>query len=84
MSKNKNRELFSSKFGFILSCIASAIGLGNIWMFPYKLGANGGAAFLIPYFIFVILLGTVGLIGEFALGRQFKVGSMSSENICTN
>lgn len=80
MNKNKKRELFSSKFGFILSCIGAAIGLGNIWMFPYKLGENGGAAFLIPYFIFVILLGTVGLIGEFALGRQFKIGSMSSIN----
>lgn len=47
-------------------------------MFPYKLGENGGAAFLIPYFIFVILLGTVGLIAEFAFGRQFKVGSMGA------
>jgi len=55
----KNREKFSSKLGFILSCVGAAIGLGNIWMFPYRLGENGGAAFLIPYFIFVVLLGTV-------------------------
>ncbi len=47
-------------------------------MFPYKLGENGGAVFLIPYFIFVILLGTVGLMAEFSLGRQFRVGSMTS------
>lgn len=78
MQKTKKRELFSSKFGFILSCVGAAVGLGNIWMFPYKLGENGGAVFLIPYFIFVILLGTVGLMAEFSLGRQFRVGSMTS------
>ena len=78
MQKTKKRELFSSKFGFILSCVGAAVGLGNIWMFPYKLGENGGAVFLIPYFIFVILLGTVGLMAEFSFGRQFRVGSMTS------
>lgn len=70
------RENFSSKFGFIISCVGAALGLGNIWMFPYKLGNYGGAAFLIPYFIFVFLLGTTGLVGEFTLGRTFKAGSM--------
>lgn len=78
MTKSKNRELFSSKVGFILSCVGAAIGLGNIWMFPYKLGENGGAAFLVPYFLFVVLLGIVGLITEFTFGRQFKIGSMVS------
>lgn len=72
----ENRENFSSKFGFIISCVGAALGLGNIWMFSYKLGTYGGAAFLIPYFLFVFLLGTTGLIGEFALGRTFKAGSM--------
>ncbi|NFN93806.1 sodium-dependent transporter [Clostridium botulinum] len=70
------REGFSSKLGFILSCIGAAIGLGNVWMFPYKLGENGGAAFLIPYFLFVIILGVVGLMGEFAFGRMYKQGSL--------
>lgn len=69
------REKFGSRAGFILSCIGAAIGLGNIWMFPYRLGQYGGAAFLIPYFIFVFLLGTVGLMTEFAFGRKFKGGS---------
>lgn len=50
------REKFTSKLGFVMACIGSAIGLGNIWMFPYRLGAYGGAAFLIPYFIFVFIL----------------------------
>lgn len=78
ISKKEKRETFSSKFGFIFSCVGAAVGLGNIWMFPYKLGENGGAAFLIPYFLFVIVLGTVGLISEFSFGRQFRVGSMGS------
>ena len=71
----EGRETFTSKLGFIMSCLGSAIGLGNIWMFPWKLGQYGGAAFLIPYFIFVYLLGVTGLIGEFAFGRWMKGGS---------
>lgn len=73
----KKRETFTSKLGFVMACIGSAIGLGNIWMFPYRLGAYGGAAFLIPYFLFVLLLGTTGLITEFAFGRKFNGGSMT-------
>lgn len=73
-----NREGFSSKIGFILSCIGAAIGLGNVWMFPYKLGVNGGAAFLIPYFFFVIVLGTIGLMSEMAFGRMYKQGSLGA------
>lgn len=71
----KERENFSGKLGFILSCIGSAIGLGNIWMFSWRLGQYGGAAFLIPYCLFVGILGTTGLMGEFALGRNRKKGS---------
>lgn len=70
------RDLFSNKFGFIISCVGAALGLGNIWMFSYKLGKYGGAAFLIPYFLFVFLLGSTGLITEFAFGRMFKSGSL--------
>ncbi|MGL4109514.1 sodium-dependent transporter [Clostridium sp. LP20] len=73
----EKRESFKSRTGFILSCIGAAVGLGNIWMFPYRLGQNGGAAFLIPYFIFVLLLGSIGLVTEFAFGRKFKGGSMT-------
>ncbi|MEG1615761.1 MAG: sodium-dependent transporter [Bacteroidales bacterium] len=76
-SPKKQRETFSSKFGFIASCIGAALGLGNIWMFSYRLGAHGGAAFLIPYFLFVFLLGTTGLITEFAFGRSFRAGSLT-------
>lgn len=76
-TEKKQRELFSSKFGFVVSCIGAALGLGNIWMFSYRLGSYGGAAFLIPYFIFVFVLGTTGLITEFAFGRSFRAGSLT-------
>ncbi len=73
----KKREHFTSRAGFIISCIGAAVGLGNIWMFPYRLGQNGGAVFLIPYFIFVLLLGSTGLIAEFAFGRASQGGSLT-------
>lgn len=64
MNKNGN---FKSTVGFVLACVGSAVGMGNIWMFPYRLGQYGGAAFLIPYLIFIALFGLVGLSAEFAL-----------------
>lgn len=80
--KNKTNlahgEKFNSKLGFILASVGSAIGMGNIWMFPYRLGQYGGAAFLIPYFFFVLLFGMVGLSGEFALGRLTGTGPVGS------
>ena len=45
----------------MLACIGSAVGMGNIWLFPYRVGEGGGAAFLIPYFIFVFVLGFAGV-----------------------
>ena len=64
MNKNGN---FKSTVGFVLACVGSAVGMGNIWMFPYRLGQYGGAAFLIPYLIFIALFVLVGLSTEFAL-----------------
>ena len=74
----KSRDLFRTRMGFIIACIGSAVGMGNIWMFPYRTGAFGGAAFLIPYFIFVILLGFSGVIGEMAFGRAMRTGPLGS------
>ncbi|MEG2288770.1 MAG: sodium-dependent transporter [Clostridium sp.] len=73
----KKRENFTSRTGFIISCIGAAVGLGNIWMFPYRLGQNGGSVFLIPYFIFVLILGSTGLITEFAFGRNAEGGALT-------
>lgn len=75
---DKNRDLFKTRIGFVIACIGSAVGMGNIWMFPYRTGAFGGAAFLIPYFIFVIMLGFSGVIGEMAFGRAMRTGPLGS------
>lgn len=72
------RENFQSKVGFILACIGSAVGMGNIWLFPYKVGQLGGAAFIIPYIIFVILLGFSGVVEEMALGRVMETGPLGA------
>lgn len=74
----EERDSFTSKTGFILACIGSAIGMGNIWLFPWRVGKYGGAAFLIPYFLFVFILGTTGLMGEFAFGRATKKGPLGA------
>ena len=65
---------FSSSLGFVLACVGSAVGLGNIWMFPYRLGQYGGAAFLVPYIFFIVLFGLTGLSAEFAIGRRARTG----------
>ena len=72
------RDTFDSKLGFILACIGSAVGMGNIWLFPYRVGQFGGAAFLIPYFIFVALIGFTGVIGEMAFGRAMGTGPLGA------
>lgn len=74
----ENRETFSSKIGFILSCIGSAIGIGSIWLFPYRLGEYGGATFLFVYILFVIAVGFSGVIGEIAFGRATKSGPIGA------
>ena len=77
-TEEKKRGEFRSRMGFIIACVGSAVGMGNIWMFPYRVGKFGGFAFLIPYFIFVILLGFSGVIGEMAFGRSVKSGPMGA------
>ncbi len=72
------RGTFNSRFGFILACVGSAVGIGNVWLFPWRVGEFGGAIFLIQYFILVLLLGVVGLMGEFTLGRLTKSGPISA------
>ena len=70
----ENRDGFQSKWGFILACIGSAVGMGNIWRFPIMVQQFGGMTFLIPYFLFVLLVGSTGIIEEFALGRWAQGG----------
>ena len=77
MSENKN-AMFSSRWGFILSAVGSAVGMANVWGFPAKMGANGGSAFLIAYLIFVALFSIVGLSAEYAIGRRSRTGTLGS------
>lgn len=83
--QNKHRNgSFSSSIGFVIACVGSAVGLGNIWLFPYRLGQYGGAAFLIPYLLFVFLFGWVGLSAEFGIGRLAGTGTIGAYEYCFN
>lgn len=76
--KEGTKTTFTNRLGFVLASVGSAVGMGNIWMFPYRLGAYGGAAFLLPYIFFIALFGAVGLSGEFAFGRLTGTGPIGS------
>ena len=73
-----NRDGFKSRWGFTLACVGSAVGMGNIWRFPYMVSEWGGLTFLIPYFIFVILIASTGVIEEIALGRYTGAGPIGA------
>jgi NSS family neurotransmitter:Na+ symporter len=66
----KNRDGFSSRFGVIAAAAGSAIGLGNIWRFPYVLGENGGGAFFLLYMFFIFVIGIPLMFTELSLGRS--------------
>jgi len=68
----KNRGEWGSRLGFIMAAIGSAVGLGNIWRFPYTAASNGGGAFLIPYMIALLTAGIPILILEFGLGHKIR------------
>ncbi len=82
-NKHKNGS-FGSRVGFVPACVGSAVGMGNIWLFPYRVGQYGGAAFLIPYFLFVCIFGLVGLSAEFAIGRRAGTGTLGAYRYCWN
>ncbi|SES91499.1 sodium-dependent transporter [Anaerobranca gottschalkii] len=72
------REKWASKYGFVLACVGAAMGLGNIWMFPYRLGQYGGAAYLLVFLVFIFTLSVIGLMGEFAFGRAKQSGAIGA------
>ena len=65
-----NRTSFGSNFGFLMAAIGSAVGLGNIWGFPYKMGMSGGFAFLLVYLVLAVFVGLAVMVGELAIGRK--------------
>lgn len=77
------RDSWGSKWGFILACIGSAVGMGNIWLFPARVSQYGGATFLIPYLIFVVIIGSTGVIGEMAFGRATRSGPIGAFGYAT-
>ncbi|MBR5217507.1 MAG: sodium-dependent transporter, partial [Oscillospiraceae bacterium] len=72
----EERKGFGSTFGFIMAAVGSAVGLGNIWGFPNKMGANGGFAFLLIYLVLAVLCGYMVMVGELALGRKTGKGAI--------
>ena len=66
------RPNWTSKYAFIVTSIGSAVGLGNIWRFPYIMGQNGGAVFLIVYLILILTICFIPLMAELALGKITK------------
>ena len=86
MSNTENlqkQDGFKSKWGFIMACIGSAVGMANIWRFPNMVSTYGGMTFLLPYFLFVLLIGSSGVIEEFALGRWAAAGPVGAFGKCT-
>lgn len=73
----EKRDGFTSRWGFILACVGSAVGMGNIWLFPYRMATYGGA-FLVVYIFFDVLIGFSGVIGEMNFGRRAKSGPIGA------
>ena len=74
----KPRENWGSRLGFIMAAAGSAVGLGNIWRFPYTAGANGGSAFIIIYLLFTFVIGLSVMIAEFAIGRRTSLAAVGA------
>lgn len=78
VNSNQPRDSFGSKFGIIAAAAGSAVGLGNIWKFPYEAGVNGGGAFLFIYLIFVLLIGVSVMVAELTIGRAGQRNAIGS------
>ena len=80
MTRNE-RANFGSKLGVILASAGSAVGLGNIWRFPFETGNHGGAAFILIYLVCVLILGIPIMMAEFLIGRRSLLLSEISDNM---
>ncbi len=73
-----NRANWASNLGFLMAAIGSAVGLGNIWGFPYKMGKSGGFAFLAIYLLLAVFVGFIVMVSELAMGRKTGLGVIGS------
>ncbi len=72
------RESWATRAGFILAAVGSAVGLGNIWRFPFQVGQEGGAAFLLMYLFFILLIGLPAMLIEFTVGRRTNLNAVGA------
>ncbi len=75
---NDTRETWSTRLGFILAAVGSAVGLGNIWRFPFQVGQEGGAAFIVVYLAFVLVIGFPAMMVEFVVGRKTGLNTVGA------
>ena len=78
------RGSFGSKLGIVLATAGSAVGLGNVWRFPYTTGENGGAAFILIYIGCILLLGIPGMVSEFVVGRHAQANAAKAYDVLSN
>jgi len=78
------RGSFGSKIGVVLATAGSAVGLGNVWRFPYTAGENGGAAFILIYIGCIMLLGIPGMVSEFIVGRHAQANAAKAYDVLSN
>jgi NSS family neurotransmitter:Na+ symporter len=72
------RETWATRLGFILAAVGSAVGLGNIWQFPFKTATTGGAAFVFVYLLAALLIGLPAILGEFVVGRRSNINAVEA------
>ena len=77
----ENRSGFKTNFGFLMAAVGSAVGLGNIWGFPAKMGANGGFTFLLVYIFLGLTTGIIVMISELAIGRKTGKGAVAAYQV---
>ena len=78
LNENKQRDQWGSKLGFIMAAAGSAVGLGNLWKFPYLAGSNGGGAFVFVYLVLILLVGFTMMLAEIIIGRNTQLSSVGA------
>ncbi len=81
MENSQHHETWSSRTAFLLAAIGAAVGLGNIWRFPYLAGENGGSAFVLVYILCIAAVGTPILIAELMMGRRGRMSPIGTMTV---